>query len=430
MSTRCRIVVYSIVSLIIAGIAALLVHFLFFSGIFIPTLELVGGDHLQVNMNETYQDPGAKSVYRFMDNSDHLHMESTVDTSRLGTYQVIYTLDNADKQAVRTVEVIDGKAPDLRLKGDAQLKLFIGDQYEEPGYSAYDNCDGDISDRVHTDSRVDFNQAGTYEIIYTVSDSHGNETSLSRSVQILENPLNVKLEYNHDLFDNTSFEWWFDKSQAHARNTAAKSADWLKTYGAYYIGPDEKVIYLTFDEGGNDITYIKQIADVLNEYEVKATFFLTRNYIRDEADFVRDLVKHGHVIGNHSWHHYDMTTLANAQQVDAFVEELTQEEKTYLEVVGEPMPKIFRFPRGGCSERAMKMVCDLGYRTYFWSHAYYDYGSDVSEEEALKTMMDHYHNGAIYLLHPSNKGNWEALDDFIREMKRLGYRFETVDHIG
>ena len=148
MSTRCRIVVYSIVSLIIAGIAALLVHFLFFSGIFIPTLELVGGDHLQVNMNETYQDPGAKSVYRFMDNSDHLHMESTVDTSRLGTYQVIYTLDNADKRAVRTVEVIDGKAPDLRLKGDAQLKLFIGDQYEEPGYSAYDNCDGDISDRI------------------------------------------------------------------------------------------------------------------------------------------------------------------------------------------------------------------------------------------------------------------------------------------
>ncbi len=76
------------------------------------------------------------------------------------------------------------------------------------------------------------------------------------------------------------------------------------------------------------------------------------------------------------------------------------------------------------------MVCDLGYRTYFWSHGYYDYGSDVSEEEALKTMMDHYHNGAIYLLHPSNKGNWEALDDFIREMKRLGYRFDTVDHIG
>ena len=56
--------------------------------------------------------------------------------------------------------------------------------------------------------------------------------------------------------------------------------------------------------------------------------------------------------------------------------------------------------------------------------------STLAEEEALKSMMDHYHNGAIYLLHPSNKGNWEALDDFIREMKRLGYRFDTVDHIG
>lgn len=429
MSTRCRIVVYSIAALILTGIGALLIHFLFFSGIFIPTLELVGSDHLQVNMNETYQDPGARSVYRFMDNSEHLHVESTVDTSRLGTYQVIYTLDNADKQVIRTVEVIDGKAPDLRLKGDAQLKLFIGDQYEEPGYTAYDNCDGDITDMVKSDSRVNFNQAGTYEIVYTVQDSHGNEASCTRSVQILENPLNVRLAYDHDMFDNTAFEWWFNKSADHARNTAAKDADWLKTYGAYYIGPDEKVIYLTFDEGGNDITYIKQIADVLNENEVKATFFLTRNYIRDEADFVRDLVNHGHVIGNHSWHHYDMTTLANAAQADAFVEELTQEEKTYMEVIGEPMPKIFRFPRGGTSERALKMICDLGYRTYFWSHAYYDYGSDVSAQEALQTMMDHYHNGAIYLLHPSNKGNWLALDDFIREMKRLGYRFDTVDHI-
>ena len=203
----------------------------------------------------------------------------------------------------------------------------------------------------------------------------------------------------------------------------------LSKYNTCYLGPDEKVIYLTFDEGGNDITYIKEIADVLNKHNVKATFFLTRNYIKNEADFIRDLVKHGHVIGNHTWHHYDMTTLANSSKVDDFVKEITETSKTYMEVVGEPMKKIFRFPKGGASERTMKMVSDLGYKSFNWSHAYYDFASDVSKEEALKTLIDHYHNGAIYLLHPSNKGNYEAMDEFLTQMEKLGYRFDTVDHI-
>lgn len=87
------------------------------------------------------------------------------------------------------------------------------------------------------------------------------------------------------------------------------------------------MIYLTFDEGGNDITYIKQIADVLKKNNVQATYFLTRNYIKTEADFIRQLVKDGNVIGNHSWHHYDMTTLANAASIDTFVAEITETEK-------------------------------------------------------------------------------------------------------
>lgn len=429
MSRRCRIIVYSILVALAAGVLALLVKLLFFSGLFVPTLELVGAGQIEVNMNETYQDPGAKSTYRFMDNSAHIVVDDQVDTQRLGTYQVIYRLDNADKEVIREVTVVDTKAPDLRLKGDTTLTMFIGEDFTEPGYQAYDNCDGDISDQVKRTSTIDFNKSGTYAIDYAVTDSHGNVAKARRTVRLLENPLNTRLAYDHDLFDNTMFEWWFNKSNDHQRMSAAKSADWLAAYSAYYLGPDEKVIYLTFDEGGNAITYIKEIADVLNENDVQATFFLTRNYIRDESAFVKELVDAGHVIGNHTWNHYDMTTLANAESIDAFVEELTQEEKTYLEVIGEPMPKLFRFPRGATSERALKLVQDLGYRTFFWSHAYYDYGSDVSKQEALDTMLEHYHNGAIYLLHPSNKGNFLALNDFITEMKRAGYRFDTLDHI-
>ena len=117
MSRRCRIVVYSILAGIGMLAAALLVKLLFFSGLFVPTLELVGASSMEINMNETYHDPGAKSVFRFMDNSSHIIVENKVNTQKLGTYQVIYRLDNADKQIVRNVIVTDNKSPDLRLKG-------------------------------------------------------------------------------------------------------------------------------------------------------------------------------------------------------------------------------------------------------------------------------------------------------------------------
>ena len=124
-----------------------------------------------------------------------------------------------------------------------------------------------------------------------------------------------------------------------------------------------------------------------------------------------------------------MPTLANEQDIDKFVAEITETEKTYMQVTGQPMKKVFRFPKGGMSERALKITQDMGYSNYFWSHAYYDFAEDVSGEEALKTLMDHYHNGAIYLLHPSNKGNYLAMDPFIKAMKQNGYQFQTVDTI-
>ena len=90
-------------------------------------LELIGAEHIEINMNETYQDPGAQSTYRFMDNRAHIIVENQVDTQKLGTYQVIYRLDNADKKVIRQVTVSDTKAPDLRLKGEEEMTLFIGE---------------------------------------------------------------------------------------------------------------------------------------------------------------------------------------------------------------------------------------------------------------------------------------------------------------
>lgn len=429
MSKRCRFFVYLIVFTLCLLLAAAVIKLIFFSGTFFAQMKLKGTAVMEVEVKEEWKDPGVLARYHLQDHSEEIETAGKVDTDKLGEYTITYYWKQQDRKLQRKVRVVDTKAPKLSLRKGA-VRIFENGSYQEPGYQAYDAYDGDVSGKVRVTNTIDTKKKGSYQVVYTVEDSSGNKATAQRQVEVCADPTAVKLHYAYDSYDNTMEEWWFEKSRGHKRNQGAMEEAFLKQYGAYYQGEDEKVLYLTFDEGGNDITYIKEIADILYRHQAKATFFLTRNYIRDEAEFIRTLVEQGHVIGNHSWHHYDMTTLANAQECDRFVRELTETEKTYMEVTGEPMKKVFRFPKGGGSERALKMVNDLGYRTYYWSHAYYDYASDVSKEDALKTLTEHYHNGAIYLLHPSNKGNYEALDEFLTEMERLGYRFETVDQIG
>lgn len=429
MSKKCKWTLYSIATLIGIVIVVAVIKFLFFSGVFVPLIELNGASHVQMEANSNFEDEGATATFRFHDYSDNIVKESNLDTTKLGTYTVRYTFLKYAKSVERTVEVKDTIPPTLKLNGTDTIRVFENTNLDDPGVNAFDNYDGDISAHVKIQNEVDMSRQGTYQILYQINDSSGNSSEIRRTVEVCEDPTATKVYYNHDDYDNKAEEWWFNKSEDHKRTTAARDEQFLNTYDAYVMGEDEKVIYLTFDEGGNDITYIHEIADVLNDNQVTATFFLTRNYIRDNAQFMNDLVSKGHVIGNHTWHHYDMPTLANAQDIDKFVLEITETEKTYMQVTGQPMKKVFRFPKGGMSERALKITQDLGYTNYFWSHAYYDYASDVSKDDALKTLMDHYHNGAIYLLHPSNKGNYLAMDTFIKNMKELGYEFKTVDAI-
>lgn len=430
MSKRCKIIVNSIIVFVLLLIVGIIVKFVFFSGSFTPLLKLNGDKQMVIDVHQEFEDPFVKACYHLKDISDEVEVLGQVDCEKIGTYQLVYRLKEHDKEVVREVKVVDRTAPKLMLKGASHVRVFLGGKYQESGYAASDDVDGDLSDEVRVESHVNMNKKGIYKIHYYVKDHSGNGSKRTRSVEVCEDPTSLKLHYNYDTYDNTMEEWWFHKSEKHERNKGAKSAAYLKKFDTYYQGPDEKVIYLTFDEGGNEVTYSKEIAEILKKHDVQATYFFTLNYLRDEADFVKELVANGNLIGNHTWHHYDMTTLANAHSVDKFVKEITETEKMYMEITGEEMPKIFRFPRGGGSERTMKMVQDLGYRNYYWSHAFYDYGDDVSKEEALRTMMEHYHNGAIYLLHPSNRGNYEAIESFIVAMKDLGYRFETLDAIG
>ncbi|MBO7184176.1 MAG: delta-lactam-biosynthetic de-N-acetylase [Oscillospiraceae bacterium] len=202
----------------------------------------------------------------------------------------------------------------------------------------------------------------------------------------------------------------------------------LKGYDAAFLGDTtEKVIYLTFDAGyENGCT--EKILDILKKHEVPAAFFLVGNYLEKNADLVRRMVKEGHIVGNHTMHHPDMSKISD---LSAFRKELEDLEKLYFDITGQQMPKFYRPPQGTYSESNLQMAKELGYKTVFWSLAYVDWNNDKqpTAEYAFSKLLPRTHNGAVVLLHSTSQTNAAILDELLTRWKEMGYRFGTVEEL-
>ena len=394
---------------------------------FLVGIDIKGSPVVEVKIGENYQDEGATGS--FLGLPLKVTKKDNLNLQKAGKYQISYQARNflgVKRTKIRYVTVVDGTKPVITLKGNIQEKIFLGESYQDPGYVAKDEVDVDITDKVQVKNYINFQKPGLYKVVYQVEDSSGNSTSIERIIQILER--NLTYESKYDELDNSDNGWWSDNKKDKKRPAGAFPSLEYQNYGAYFMGPNERIIYLTFDEGSND-TYLKEIVEVLDKENVKGTLFLCGNYMKNNQELVKKWSDNGHSIGNHTYYHKNMTTLANSTNYKDFLDEIFSMEDLYQEITGKPMERIFRFPEGQWSMRALSMLNDLGYKTFFWSASYLDFLEDLSKEEALSKMLNLYHDGAIYLLHPKNKGNYEALSSFIQIMKQKGYSFGLVKDI-
>ena len=219
--------------------------------------------------------------------------------------------------------------------------------------------------------------------------------------------------------------WGLSFRQEGAAPMGSAGAEELRKLDAAYLGDTtQPVIYLTFDAGyENGCT--EQILDTLKKHQVPAAFFLVGNYIEKNADLVRRMAEEGHIVGNHTMHHPDMSKISDPA---AFQKELEDLENLYRDTTGLEMPKYYRPPQGTYSRENLEMAKSLGYKTVFWSLAYVDWNNDAqpSKDEAFAKLIPRIHNGAVVLLHSTSRTNAEILDALLTKWKDLGYRFGTI----
>ena len=206
------------------------------------------------------------------------------------------------------------------------------------------------------------------------------------------------------------------------------TTDELAEYHAAYLGDTtQKRIYLTFDSGyENGCT--EKILDILKAHHVPAAFFLVGNYVERNPELVKRMISEGHIVGNHTMHHYDMSQIKEQAN---FEKELTDLESLYKEVTGQEMEKYYRPPQGIYSRENLQQARDLGYKTVFWSLAYADWDNKAqpSREHAMSKLLPRIHNGAVVLLHSTSKTNGEILDEVLTQWEKMGYSFGDISEI-
>lgn len=223
------------------------------------------------------------------------------------------------------------------------------------------------------------------------------------------------------------------------------TSEYLKKYNAYYIGDErsgkqaanpgntgagktgEKAIYLTFDAGYEN-GYTATLLDILKEEKVPAAFFVVGNFVEENPELVKRMTDEGHIVGNHTMHHPDMSAISDEP---GFRKEMSELEAAYKEAVGCDMLKFYRPPQGKYSEKNLEMANRMGYTTVFWSLAYVDWlqDSQPSREEALNILNKRIHPGAIVLLHSTSKTNAEILQELLQGWKAQGYTFHSISEL-
>ena len=357
-----------------------------------PIITLTNGNNISINRGTSFVEPG----YIATDECDgdltaSVNIEGAVDIYTYGTYTLTYRVTDSSGnmgEVTRTVKVADITAPIITLLGEKSTYIKIGTAYADPGFSASDNIDGDLTSKVSVSGSVDTSKMGINNITYTVSDAFGNLTVATRTIYVYQ-----------------------------------------KQAVANPINPGNKVVYLTFDDGPS--RYTSRLLDILDKYGVKATFFVT-NQFPAYQHMIGETYRRGHTIAVHTYSH----SYANIYQNEtAFYNDLEAMKNICIQQTGV-IPTICRFP-GGTSNTVSKKYCKGIMSSLINSISYHGFlycdwnvsSGDAGGAKTTAAISNNVINGiksknvSIVLQHDITSASVEAVEQILFWGIQNGYTF-------
>ena len=361
-----------------------------------PVIVLNGNAEIDLGINETYSELG----YTATDDIDgdltsKVTVEGKVDSSKYGDYKLTYKVkDSYDNETVvtRIVHVKDFNPPVITMNNDAKITIKVGEKYTDDGASAYDEIDGDLTSKMTVTNNVDTSKIGVYSVVYSVTDSSGNQANAQRIVYVYDKQSDVTT-----------------------------------------IDPGDKVVYLTFDDG--PYKYTQQLLDILDKYGVKVTFFVTNQY-SDYQYLIGEEYKRGHTVAVHTYSHkYDQIYSSE----DAFFQDIQAMADVCAAQTGVK-PDILRFP-GGSSNTTSKKYCPgimtslsqsvglMGYQYSDWNVSSGDAGETTSSSQVAANVIEGMknHKVSVVLQHDIKQFSVEAVEEIIQWGLANGYKFLPMD---
>ena len=352
-----------------------------------PVITLVSDPNKYTLPGHAYEEEG----YTATDNSDG---DITDKVQRTVTdTEVIYSVTDSSgniTEVRRTIVYCDPEPPVLSLTGDAPMTLPVGTAFTDPGYTATDNADGDLTAQVQVSGSVKIYIPGTYTITYTVTDASGNCATVTRDVKVIP-PTNVD-----------------------------------------HLVPGDKVVYLTFDDGPS--AYTEKLLAVLAKYNAKATFFVCDKGKNNPV--MKKIVDGGHGIGVHSQTHNYQKIYASE---DAYLADFNAMKQIILNQTGVDT-KLFRFPGGasngvskfnpGIMTRLTKLMTDMGYNYYDWNVSSGDAGAGANSlEDVFNNVISGIQNKKVpvVLQHDINEFSVEAVESILIWGLQNGCTFQALD---
>ncbi|MCY7818745.1 polysaccharide deacetylase family protein [Bacillus inaquosorum] len=189
----------------------------------------------------------------------------------------------------------------------------------------------------------------------------------------------------------------------------------------YKGNPDKPMVaFLINVAWGNE--YLEKMLPILQKHQVKATFFLEGNWVRNNEQLAKKIAEDGHEIGNHSYNHPDMSKLTTGR----ISEQLDKTNEQIEQTIGHK-PKWFAPPSGSFRKAVVDIAAEKQMGTVMWTVDTIDWQKPAPS--VLQTrVLSKIHNGAMILMHPTEP-TAESLEALITKIKDKGYALGTVTEL-